>query len=205
MYFRTHKIFHNYPSFLNPWMAQVVEKLFVKDKDQSILQSISSWWHHMADIWVNIGLDHSLSSKPLLIGPWKISIKIFRCLIFQLISVIDGWGISCELALRWMSLNLTDDKSTLVKVMAWCHQATSHYLRRCWPRSLSTYGITRPQRVKIQKFSHHENVLENVFCNMSAISFMPESVQAPTGLSQGGLLAAWLFQTKCPPQDHTNI
>ena len=35
-----------------------------------------------------------------------------RYLIFQIISVIDGWGISCELALRWMPLNLTDYKST---------------------------------------------------------------------------------------------
>ena len=33
-----------------------------------------------------------------------------------------------------MSLNLTDDKSTLVQVMAWCRQATSHYLSQCWPR-----------------------------------------------------------------------
>ena len=71
----------------------------------------------------------------------------FRYLIFQKISVIDGWGISCELALRWMSLNLTDDKSKLVQVMAWCRQATSHYLSQCWPRSLSPYGVTRPQWV----------------------------------------------------------
>ena len=68
-----------------------------------------------------------------------------RYLIFQIISVIDGWGISCELALRWMSLNLTDDKSTLVQVMAWCRQATSHYLSQWRPRSLSSYGFTRPQ------------------------------------------------------------
>ena len=52
----------------------------------------------------------------------------FRYLILQIISVIDGWGISCQLALRLMSLDLTDDKSTLVQVMAWCRQATSHYL-----------------------------------------------------------------------------
>ena len=29
----------------------------------------------------------------------------------MLILVIDGWGISCEIALIWMSLDLTDDKS----------------------------------------------------------------------------------------------
>ena len=71
----------------------------------------------------------------------------FRYSIFQIISVIDGWSISCELVLIWMSLALTDDKSTLVQVMAWCHQATSHYLSQCWPRSLSPYGVTRLQCV----------------------------------------------------------
>ena len=39
------------------------------------------------------------------------------------------------------------DKSTLVQVMAWCRQATSHYLSQCWPRSMSPYGVTRPQWV----------------------------------------------------------
>ena len=29
--------------------------------------------------------------------------------------------------------------------MAWCHQATSHYLTQCWSRSVSPYGISRRQ------------------------------------------------------------
>ena len=48
-----------------------------------------------------------------------------------------------------MTLDLTDDKSTLVEVMPWCHQATSHYLGQCWPSFMSPYGVTRPQWVKI--------------------------------------------------------
>ena len=44
-----------------------------------------------------------------------------------------------------MPLNLTEDKSTMVQVMAWCCQATSHYLSQCWPRFISPNGITRPQ------------------------------------------------------------
>ena len=32
--------------------------------------------------------------------------------------------VSCEIALKWMPLDLTDDKSTLVQVMAWCCQAS---------------------------------------------------------------------------------
>ena len=50
---------------------------------------------------------------------------------------------------RWMPQNLTDDKSTLVQVMAWCRLATSHYPNQCWFSSLSLYGVTRHQRVKM--------------------------------------------------------
>ena len=42
---------------------------------------------------------------------------------------------SCEVALRRMRQMTFDDKSTLVHVMAWCCQATSHYLKQCWPKS----------------------------------------------------------------------
>ena len=42
--------------------------------------------------------------------------------------------------------------------MAWCHQATSHYLCQCWPSSMSPYGITRAQWVNViwgnHKFIH---------------------------------------------------
>ena len=35
------------------------------------------------------------------------------------------------------------DASTSVLVTAWCHQATSHCMSQCWPRNMSSYGITR--------------------------------------------------------------
>ena len=57
-----------------------------------------------------------------------------------------GWWFetpSCSL--------FTEDKATLVQVMAWCHQGTSDYLNQCWPRSLSPYDVTRPQLVKNQQ------------------------------------------------------
>ena len=79
-------------------------------------------------------------------GPGRFEQNL-RLVIFKLTSVTDGWGISCKIALRWMPPDLTDDKSTLVQVMAWCRQATSHYLSQCWPRSLSPYGINRSQWV----------------------------------------------------------
>ena len=43
------------------------------------------------------------------------------------------------------------DMSTLVQVMAWCRQATSHYLSQCWPRSMSPNGVARPQWVNSNK------------------------------------------------------
>ena len=33
--------------------------------------------------------------------------------------------------------------------MAWCRQATSHYLSQCWLSLLSPYGVARPQWVKM--------------------------------------------------------
>ena len=49
------------------------------------------------------------------------------------------------LFVKWMSQNTSDVNSTLVQVIGWCHQATRHYLRQCWPRTMSPFDVTRPQ------------------------------------------------------------
>ena len=56
-------------------------------------------------------------------------------------------NISRKTPLMWMLHFTLDGNSTLVQVMAWCCQATSHYLSQYWHRSMSLYGITRPQCV----------------------------------------------------------
>ena len=58
--------------------------------------------------------------------------------ISKLILVID-WCLS---SLKCISLDPTDDKSSLLKIMAWCRQATSHCLNQHWPRSMSPHGIS---------------------------------------------------------------
>ena len=63
---------------------------------------------------------------------------------------------SCELALKWTPKNTFDDMSTLVQVMAWCCQASSHYLSQCWHRSKTSYGITRPKWV--DRFQYTDRV-----------------------------------------------
>ena len=93
------------------------------------------------DWFLLLAADNNLFINSLV--PRKFELK-FRHVIFKQILVIDGWGISCEIALIWISLDLTDDQPTLLQVMAWCRQATSHYMSQCWSRSLSQYGVTRP-------------------------------------------------------------
>ena len=69
--------------------------------------------------------------------------------------MIGGWSISRDV----------DDKSTLVQVMAWCRQATSHYLSQCWPRTMSPYGITWPQWVNVLWFASLVNERIPIYCN----------------------------------------
>ena len=58
---------------------------------------------------------------------------LFSSPCHTLYHITVNYDIWCEIDLKWISLALTDDKSTLVQVMAWCHQATSHCLSQCWP------------------------------------------------------------------------
>ena len=58
----------------------------------------------------------------------------------------------------------SDGKSTLVQVMAWCRQATSHYLSQCWPRSLSPYGVIRPQWVNTTTHNKTVCIFYEIYC-----------------------------------------
>ena len=71
----------------------------------------------------------------------------FKSIIFELVTQTSIFGPHCEMVLRWVPQNLTNQKSTMVQVMAWCHQATSHDLRQCGFRSMLPYDVTRPQLV----------------------------------------------------------
>ena len=51
----------------------------------------------------------------------------------------------CEIALGWIPQNLTDDKSTLVHVLAWCHQATVQWPSQCLPIHMSPNGVIMSQ------------------------------------------------------------
>ena len=65
--------------------------------------------------------------------------------IFKLVIQKSSVGTYREIAVKWMPQNLSNEESTSLR--AWWHQATSHHLSWCWPRSMSVYGVTRPQCV----------------------------------------------------------
>ena len=67
---------------------------------------------------------------------------------FKPIIQVCNWVTCCGIALRRMPLNLTNDFSALILVMAWHHQATGHYLNQCRPRSMWSYVVTGPWWVK---------------------------------------------------------
>ena len=67
-----------------------------------------------------------------------------QSIIFKPITRKSSLGTRCKIALRWMSLKYTNEKSTEDQVMTWCHQTTSHYLRKCWCRSMLPYDVTIP-------------------------------------------------------------
>ena len=117
-----------------------------------------------------------------------------REVIFKIISVITCGGISNEIALRWMSLDLTDEKSILVQAMAWCHQATSNYLGQCLPRSRSQYGLTRPQWV---------NCIMRLICK----SYLNSPLLTPYGVTDHGQhwFRSWLGAKWHQAKTWTNV
>ena len=97
-----------------------------------------------------------------------------------------------------MPEELADNKSTLVQVMAWCHQATSHYLSQCWPRSTSSYNFDND-------ISFQHTMLLNVDCKLPRGSWYHEvtqwisykrsqtNIQFNSSRKNTGLMVYWLW------------
>ena len=69
---------------------------------------------------------------------WDICIKFYRSYIQ---ANFNKWWLRYLLQNCPHVTGPTDDKSTLVQLMVWCHQATSHHLSQHLPSSMSPYGI----------------------------------------------------------------
>ena len=73
---------------------------------------------------------------------------ILKSVIFKISLCRIVVGALTEIAHRWMPRNLSNEKSTLVKV-AWCRHGlvlsgNKLFLSQCWPRSEVPYGIIMP-------------------------------------------------------------
>ena len=57
----------------------------------------------------------------------------FQSAIFKHISFMNIMSILRKIPVKWMQQVHIDNKSTLVQVMVWCHQAPSYCMNPCWP------------------------------------------------------------------------
>ena len=85
-----------------------------------------------------------------------------NAILKMLFSILFYWLVSSDLFIIMPSNEWPYWwKSTMVQVMAWCRQATSHYLSQCWLSSLSPYGVARPQWVKSEVWCHMASLGQN--------------------------------------------
>ena len=71
--------------------------------------------------------------------------------------------------------------------MAWCRQAPSHYLSRCWPRSKSPCNISRPQSIAYSIYEYTRRYDKQTQTYFEAVS------DANTYMPGNGT------STSCPP------
>ena len=93
-----------------------------------------------------------------------------KCVIPKCVLVIIFRAISSVISFRWMVRVRTDDKSPLVQVMAWCHQAASHCLSPYW----SSQCRPRPQLSREGKYRDLETLWGRRYYNY--ITFIPPLV-----------------------------
>ena len=98
------------------------------------------------------------SVAQFMVGVWSESLSSgksdvclhFKCVIFIHNIEIDTFSVSSEITVRWIPKNLIENQSTLAQIAV-----IHHYLNQCWPRSLMSHGITRPQCIKCKYFNCH--------------------------------------------------
>ena len=95
-------------------------------------------------------------------------------MIFKLTLVNGGWGISYEIALRWMPLDLTDDKQSGTK---------PNLVAKIWLPTLVTICNGLPKLV--DKISSHIDHLVNTGLDVgSLVKWLPIKVATPANQTQ---------------------
>ena len=139
---------------------------FIHYSNQSALsQEISELWH----------------------DPWNRCVKnvwgVFYKWIFR--THFMNWYLITyhEIGLGWVPENRIADKSTSlqhVQAMAWCHEAPSHYLSQCWPKSMPPYSVIRPQWGNVQVLSSQTHIGSHLLLKSSPQSPHPIAKQTTT-------------------------
>ena len=126
-------------------------RYFIIDSDNGLVQNrlqAISWSSDDSICWCRYASPSKVSWQINSLAPGRPGCH-FKTAISNFILLIGNFTSSKDNARRWMPRDIIDDKSTLFQVMAWCRQATSHYLSQCWPSSMSPYVFNRPQWVNI--------------------------------------------------------
>ena len=140
-----------------------VMKLLVSKGPKGVTQKMltKSYFDHVfrIDVHKTIHIFYSCSTAPqpllsiscdrqdeIYVGNWLVSVRCGGNFIniFKLIILNDGLGIHHDIVIRWMPHDLTNEKSTLVILMAWNPQATRHYHTQCWTSCMSAFRISKP-------------------------------------------------------------
>ena len=146
----------------SPHKWPVMRKMFQLNDGIMVMAQCSQHTNHTGG-WLVTSYWHTCDPRPITTWHpfyWTVMLSILNSLwagrsecdsqnvIFNLVLLIGIFRSTHDNAISWLPQDLTDDKLTLVQVMAWCCQATRHYLNQCWLSSLWPYDITRPQWVK---------------------------------------------------------
>ena len=95
----------------------------------------------------------------------KVNLALFNTMqCVRYFNYLVSWFIGPQ-----VNMAIIDDKSTLVRVLAWCRQTTNNHLIQCWSRSLSAYGILGHNELTSMKM----NVIWPIYNNIIAATTVP--------------------------------
>ena len=109
----------------------------------------------------------------------------FKSLISEHILLINFMSSSYKISPGWIPQNTIEKESTLVQVMAWCHQVTNHYLSKCWSRFMWPHVVTWPQWVNGAKGVMMKNITWEVRVHMKISIILDKHAM------NGSMLGTW--------------
>ena len=118
-------------SYLSPWPKPAMEmEIIISGKGRLFMI-----YHRYSSHFINIK-DFHFAEAPMLqieLSIWTLKYNFFfyfcQACFSNLSYGLISWTPNCEISQRWVRQSPIDDKSTLVQVLVWWCQATSHYLK----------------------------------------------------------------------------